>query len=369
MFTWVEISEEAIRFNIRQFKKFVGEKNIMPVVKANAYGHDIELVSKICDTDKNVSKICVVNSEEAEKLLAFKIKKPILILSFYTEEKNKLKKLIQQGVEFPVYRLDQIKLLNEAAKTTNKKVKVHIKIDTGTSRVGFLLEDLPNVTKELKKAKNITVEGIFSHFASSEEDFSYTIKQNNIFQKAVKLLESGGVYSKLKHMACTSAALGFKFDNLNAIRLGLGLYGLYPDKKSQTKVVLKPALTWKTKIIQIKILPKNTKIGYGGSFVAKKTIKLAVLPVGYCDGYTRSLSNISKVVIDNHLCPVRGRICMNLMMVEIPIKANIKPGDTAILLGKHNKTEINADQLATWSDTINYEVTTRINPSIKRLKI
>jgi alanine racemase len=167
-------------------------------------------------------------------------------------------------------------------------------------------------------------------------------------------------------MACTAASLNFKFSSLNAARLGLGLYGLYPDKKFVKRIKFKPAMVWKTKIIQVKNVPAGTKIGYGGTFTTKKAAQIATLPIGYWDGYPRAYSNEAEVLAGDRLCPVRGRVCMNLTMIEIPSKIKVKIGDIVTLLGSKKNT---AEQLAKWSDTINYEVITRINPLIQRLKV
>jgi len=370
MFSWIEVSESAIRHNLKQFKKYIGKDNLlMPVIKSNAYGHGFDLVAKICDSDKNVDRICVVNSDEALDLIKLKIKKPIVILSFYSDDKNELKKLINRGVVFPIYRIDQITLLNKVVKHLRKKIKVHIKIDTGTTRIGFLLNELPQIVRKMGESEWLNVEGMFSHFASSEEDPVYTRKQFATFTQASKVLKDYGFNPSLKHMACTAASLGFKFKDLNAMRLGLGLYGLYPDNKFIKNIKLKPALVWKTKIIQIKNLPPKTNIGYGCTFKTKSDIKLAVLPVGYWDGYGRSFSNIAQVIIKRRLCPVRGRVCMNLMMVEIPKNLKIKVGDVAILLGRTRNDVISAEHLAKLSNTINYEVVTKINPLLPRIKV
>ncbi len=370
MFSWVEVSESAIRYNLQQFRKIVGKKNLlMPVIKSNAYGHGFNLVAKICDSDKNVDRICVVNSFEALELIKLKIKKPIIILSFYSEDKNELVKLIKRGVVFPVYRFDQINLLNKLAKSIKKKVKIHIKIDTGTSRVGFLLSDLNKLSGLIKQAVWLETEGVWSHFASSEDNTKFTIEQYKVFGKALQMLSEQGICPPLKHMSCTAASLGFKFKDLNAGRLGLGLYGLYPDKRLLNAIKLKPALSWRTKIIQVKTLLKGSKIGYGNSFVVKKKTKIVVLPIGYWDGYVRLLSNVAKVLIKGKICPIRGRICMNLAMVEVPINLDVKPGDVVTLIGKDGKSKISAEDIAEWSKTINYEVVTRINPLIPHLKV
>lgn len=369
MFSWVEVSESALRYNLKQFKKKIGEDTLlMPVIKSNAYGHGFELVAKICDSDKNVSHICVVNSEEALNLINLGIHKPIIILSFYSNDKKEIKKMIDRGVIFPIYQLEQFDFLNKIAKSINKKVKVHIKIDTGTTRIGFLTNELSKVIKKIHDSRWLIINGVFSHFASSENDTAFTKKQFLTFNQALEVFKNNKINPPIKHMACTAASLNVKFKGLNAMRLGLGLYGLYPEEKLKNKINLKPALTWKTKIIQIKNLPPDTGIGYGGTYKTKKKTKIAIIPVGYWDGYDRGYSNKTKVLIKKNLCPIRGRICMNLSMVELPLNTKIKNNEEVVLLG-NNKREITADFLANAIGTINYEITTRINPSVKRIKI
>jgi alanine racemase len=168
-------------------------------------------------------------------------------------------------------------------------------------------------------------------------------------------------------MSCSAASVLFKLKDFNAVRVGLGTYGLSPTKKIKNKIKLLPALSWHTKIIQIKTIPAGTKVGYGGTFTTTKTTKLATIPVGYWDGYDRKFSNRAFVIVKGVKCPVRGRICMNLSMVDVSGVANIQSGDKATLLGKNGKKEITANDLADWANTINYEIVDRINPLLPRV--
>lgn len=379
MFTWVEVDSRAIRHNLRQFRQLLGKNTLlMPVVKANAYGHGFLEIAKILDKNKDADRICVVNSEEAVKLVEAKIKKPIQILSFFDFNNRILLKLARldepssarqakKQVIFPFYTLEQAKILNTIGERVRKKIKIHLKIDTGASRVGILPNDLNTFIVQLKKYKNLEIEGVFSHFASSETDRGQTIKQYKIFQNALRVLRKSGINPPIRHMSCTSASALFAFKDLNAARLGLGLYGLYPAEKMKKILKLKPALSWLTKIIQIKTVLKGTKIGYGGSYNAKKDTKLAILPVGYWDGFDRKLSNNGYVLIKSKLCPIRGRICMNLSMVDVSAIKNVKAGDTVTLIGTNGNKTISADDLARQIGTINYEVVDRINPLIQRI--
>lgn len=379
MLTWLEISTNAIKYNLRQFRRLLDKDCLlMPVIKANAYGHGFFEVAKICSRAPEVDRVCVVNDDEALALIETKIKKPIMILSFF--ETDNLKKTLRlarlaangssrrakKSIIFPLYSLKQAKFLNRVGERINKKIKVHIKIDTGAARVGLLPEKAAKFLKEIKKYKFLKMEGIFSHFASSEDDRGYTTKQLRVFIEINKKLKKENFIIPLKHMACSAAAVLYPQTRLDAVRLGIGLYGLYPTEKLKKKIILKPALSWKTKIIQIKNLPKGAKIGYGGDYTAKKPIKLAILPVGYWDGFDRLLSNNANVIINGVKCPVRGRICMNLTMVDVTKTSRAKVGDTAILIGRSGKQEITVDELAKRSKTINYEIVDRINPLLAR---
>jgi alanine racemase len=193
----------------------------------------------------------------------------------------------------------------------------------------------------------------------------YQLKQ---FDTVISHLEKQGVNIPIKHFACSSAGILYAQSRFNGVRLGLSLYGLYPDDSSRKKINLRPALSWCTKIIQIKTVPAWTKIGYGGTFTTKKITRLAIIPVGYYDGYDRRFSNTAAVVINGKKCPIRGRICMNLAIVDIS-GARAKAGDKVLLIGKSGKQSITVDDLAKVANTINYEIVDRINPLISRIVI
>lgn len=369
MHTWVEIDKKAINHNLAQFKKIIGpDKLLMPVVKANAYGHGIIEVAKICDRNRGVGRICVVNDDEALQLVETKIKKPIMILSFYDlNDEHKMYSLVKAGIIFPIYRLDQIKLLNKLGGKAHVKIRVHLKVDCGTGRIGVLPDEAPTIAKKITTKKYLQLEGLWSHFASSESDEVYTKKQHEIFQKTATEIEQRGIKIPIKHMACSASTVLFSLKQYSAARVGISTYGLHPSPNTKSKITLKPALSWHTRIIQVKTLPKGSKISYGGTYTAKAAIALAVLPVGYYDGYDRGMSNVAKVIIKGKLCPIRGRICMNLCMADITNIKGVKAGDMATLIGKSGQARVSAEDLATWSNTINYEIVDRINPTIPRI--
>lgn len=366
--TWLEIDSKAIGYNIQQFRRVIGKNRLLMVaVKSNAYGHGFFNLAKICEKNKEVDRVCVVNSDEALEMIKYKIKKTIQILSFYELDSNTLRILISHNVVLPLYSVEQARMLNLVAVKLKKRVKVHLKIDTGTSRIGILPDQCEEFIKAISAYKNLEIEGIWSHFASSEDDADYTKKQSETFISTVEIIRKMGIEPKLKHMSCSAATTVFSLNGFNAVRIGLSLYGLYPSVKTRNKISLKPALSWFTKIVQVKTLRANTKIGYGGTFTTKKPTKLAILPIGYWDGYDRRFSNKAEVIIRGKRCPIRGRICMNLCMADVTGLSDLRAGETATLIGGKGKNKISVDDMATWAETINYEIVDRINPLLPRI--
>lgn len=369
--TWLEISRQAIKYNLNQFKKIIkGKSQILAVVKSNAYGHGLVEMAKIAKLN-GIKWLGTVNLDEALLLRAHNIKGRILVLSYY--DPKKLLTVIKNNITLTVYSYNAAKKLNQIGKKTNTKVKIHLKIDTGTSRLG--IDSLISLTiiKKINKLKNIGIEGIFSHFADAENPNQVmTEMQLNKFNTLLKLLNENNIKIPIKHFACSAATILNKKSHYDLVRIGISMYGLWSienNKKDYLKYNLKPALSWYTKIIQLKeILPDNY-IGYGSSYKVTRKIKLAIIPIGYWEGYDRKLSNIGEVIINDIKCKIRGRICMNLTMIDVTNVPKVKIGDKVTLIGGRKKTNISVDDIAKHINTINYEVVTRINPLIKRIYI
>lgn len=366
MLTWLEINTAAIEHNIEQIKKFIGANVLlMPVIKANAYGHGFLNIARVCQKNPKVDRICVVSLDEAIELIKNKLtKKPILILSFFEHKNDTLVTAAKHNIIFPLYNLQDAAILNRAGEGAHKKIKVHIKIDTGTSRLGVLLKNAIRFIEQIQKFKHIKIEGLWSHFASSEENYKTTKTQHTILKTVERELKNKGFSIPIIHIACSAAILNHPFAHENAVRLGLSLYGLYANKNKQ--ILLKPALSWFTKVIHIQTVTAGTAIGYGATYITKKPSTIATLPVGYFDGFDRRLSNKGHVLISGVKCPILGRICMNMCMVDVTgVKVEI--GDTATLIGKDKKKTITVEDMATWCNTINYEIVARINPLLPRV--
>lgn len=373
--TWLEIEQKAIQHNIRQFQRLVGKNvAIMPIVKSNAYGHGMVEVAKIC-TDYGVDWLGVVNLSEALKLRQTKIKTRILVLS-YLDDFKEINQALQQNIDLAVYDLKTAQQIAKRASRLKRAARIHVKIDTGTSRLGILYHQGLEFIKKVNKLPNLKINGLFTHYAASEENQPYTYQQTKRFNQLIRETQDHQIEIPLKHASCSASAMVLPNSYFNLIRLGISLYGLWPSKLSRRIAQrnipwlnLKPALTWKTKIIQIKTLPQNTPIGYGCTYKTKKKTNIAILPVGYWEGFDRHLSNKGEVLVHGQRCPIRGRVCMNLTMVELGNSIKARVGDEVTLIGSQGKESLSADDLAEKIGTINYEIVTRINPILPRIII
>nr|AQS29827.1 hypothetical protein [uncultured bacterium] len=379
--SWVEISQSAILHNLAQYKRIIGSKvAVMPIVKSNAYGHGMIEVAKL--VAPKVKWLGVVNLAEALELRRNNIRKRIFVLSYV--QPNLLEQGIKQTIELPVYGLQFAKEVSRVDRKLRKTAKIHIKIDTGTSRLGILAKDAINLIKKVNQLPNLKIEGIWSHFAASEENQKYTKFQLDQFNKILDKLDQSGIKIPYKHFACSAATLVNKDSHFNLIRLGISLYGLWPSEQIKKITLkeyywfrLKPALIWKAKIIQVKEISKGIKVGYGCTYAAPKRIKMAVVAAGYWEGYDRHLSNPpttsfrragkGEILVAGKRCPVIGRVCMNLTMVDVSKVKNVKSGEEVVLLGKQGREEVSVEELAEKIGAINYEVVDRINPLLQRI--
>lgn len=344
----------------------------MAVVKANAYGHGMREVAKI--VSQNGADWLGVNSvEEGLLLRKLKIRQPVLVLGYIPL--TNLKEAIAGNLSFGVYNPGTVKKASQIASRLKKKAKLHPKIETGTNRQGIKMDDLESFIKFCLEKKDIEIEGIYTHYANIEDtlDHTFALSQLRKFKKAVQLIKQLGV-EPLCHTACSAAIILYPQTYFDLVRLGISLYGLWPSREVEilanrsrkTKLELKSVLTWKTIVAQVKEIAKGETVSYGRTFRANREMKIAIIPVGYWDGYDRKLSNCGRVLIRGQFAPVVGRICMNMFMVDVSEIDNLKPEEEVVLIGKQGKNEIKAEELAEKIGTINYEVVTRINPLIPR---
>lgn len=367
---WAEINLDNIAHNVREIKNLINKKTeIMAAVKADAYGHGVfEVVRELLENE--VSRLAVSMLDEAIQLRLRGIKVPILILS-YTDP-ARAEEILEYDVTQTVFSFDLAEALSRAAVKMGKEVKIHIKVDTGMTRVGFMpgYSAVENIIA-ISRLPGIIIEGLFTHFASAdEEDDIYTKMQFEKFMSIINELSRVGVHIPVKHVANSAATIRFPFMHLDMVRPGIILYGLYPSPKEQNKLDLKPAMTFKANIILVKDVEKETSISYGRIFKTRQKSRIATIPVGYADGFARVLSNRAKVLVNGEFAPVVGRICMDQCMIDVSgLNSQVKVGDEVVIFGKQGDNEITIEDVASLMETINYEVICIIGKRIPRVYI
>ncbi len=365
---WAEISLDNIAHNIREIRRITGKNaEIMGVVKADAYGHGVMEVAKTL-LENGASRFAVSMLDEAIQLRRAGIEVPILILG-YTDPRR-ANEIIENDVTQSVFSHDLAQALSDEAVRQGKKVKIHIKIDTGMSRIGFLpgYSAVKNVV-EISRLPNIIIEGLFTHFATADEkNREYTNTQFERFMSICCELQRIGIHIPVKHCANSAAIIEYPEMHLDMVRPGIILYGMYPsDDVNKAKIDLKPAMTLKANVIMVKEVEKNTSISYGRIFTTGRTSKIATIPIGYADGFNRMLSNKGKVLINGEFAPVVGRVCMDQCMVDITdIGSNVEVGDEVVLIGAQGQNNITAEDVAQTIGMINYELVCIVGKRIPR---
>lgn len=366
---WAEVNLDNIINNINEIKKNINSEEIIAVVKANAYGHGAIDVAPVL-VENGADKLAVAMLSEALELRESGIKVPILILG-YTDV-SFAEMLINNDIEQTVYSLDYAKELSKKAEALGKVAKIHIAVDTGMGRIGFLPnEKSVEEVVEISKLSNLRITGVFTHFSNAdEEDKSYAHNQIKKFNSFINEIEKREVNLGVKHISNSASIIDIEDAHYNAIRPGIILYGYYPsDYINKDKLKLMPALSLKCQVIHVKELPKGEYIGYGRKFMTERDSVIATLPIGYADGYIRGLYGKAQVIINGKLAPVVGKICMDQCMVDVTDIGPVNIGDEVILLGEDNGINNNADDMAQMLDTINYEILCMIGRRVPRIYI
>ncbi len=365
---WAEINLDNIAHNVREIRR-VTNKNaeIMGVVKADAYGHGVFEVTRTL-LSNGVSRLAVSMLDEAIQLRREGIEVPILILG-YTDP-ARANEILENDVTQSVYSHELAQALSKEAVRQGKKVKLHIKIDTGMSRIGFMpgYSAVKNVM-EIEKLPNVIIEGLFTHFASADErDRDYTLMQFEKFMSICCELQRIGIHIPVKHCANSAGIIEYPEMHLDMVRPGIILYGMYPSNEvCKEKIDLKPAMTLKANVIMVKEVEKNTPISYGRIFTTERKSKIATIPIGYADGYSRMLSNKGRVLINGQFAPVVGRICMDQCMIDVTdIEGDVEVGDEIVLIGEQGQRNISVEDVAETIGIINYELVCIVGKRIPR---
>jgi alanine racemase len=377
--TWINVDLKAIDQNIKQVQRLLKpETKIVAVVKGNAYGHGMFEVARQA-LKSGASLLGVATATEALTLRKRAILQPIVVLGAVSKEEAK--DLIKEKVAMAVFSEESYRMIYHVARVLKKKAIVWIKIETGINRLGFEANGnggAINIIKRIAdKTRIFELQGIYSHLASVEElNKSYTNDQILAFERIVKKVSDLGIKIPYISLAASAAATMMPESRFNCVRIGIEMYGLWPSRgvalwtkrtKKTRGFKLKPALSFSTRLIQVKRIKAGEYVGYGCNFQARQAMTVGVIPVGYYEGLPRSLSNLGFALIKGAVVPMVGKVCMNMSMLDISRRPRAKVGDEVVLIGRSQNKEISATDMADWANTINYEIVTRLPEHIERI--
>jgi alanine racemase len=373
----VEIDRAALVHNIREFRRRVGRRRkFLAVVKANAYGHGLAEVAAVAVAE-GVDWLGVNSVEEGLALRAAGLGGPVLVLGY--APLAALEAAVAADLRLTVYNRETVAGLARAAARLGRTARVHVKLETGTWRQGVPPKDLIAFVRDIRRRPGLVVEGLSSHFANIEDTtkHDYPRRQLEAYRTACRGLEAAGPRVPLKHMSCTASTILFPEPGFNLARVGIGLYGLWPSKETylsclldrKDPLALRPVLAWRARVAQVKKVPAGSDIGYGCTYRTTRPTALAVVPVGYFDGYDRGLSNTAHVLIRGRRAPVRGRVAMDFFMADVTDVPGVGLEDEVTLIGADGRERISAEDLAALAGTISYEILARINPAVPRVVV
>lgn len=365
--TYAEIDLGAIRHNIKETRKHIkpGTK-IMAIVKANAYGHGVLEVTNALEDLVDAYGVAMV--EEALELRRAGLDKMVLILGYTGEDW--FPELIENQISQTVYTWEMAEQLNCAAAKLGMKARIHIKVDTGMSRIGFLPTDENiKMIERIAELPCIEIEGIYTHFARADERTIEAARiPFQIYMEFVRKLETAGISIPVKHVANSASIIQFPEANLDMVRSGISTYGLYPSEEVPKDILkLHPAMQWKAKISYVKTIEKGTAVSYGGTYIAEKEMRVATVPVGYADGMKRDLSNKGRVLVHGKPANILGRICMDQFMIDVTDIPETKAGDMVTIFGEDGDNQIPVEEIAALSHSFNYEFVCGITGRVPRL--
>lgn len=387
---WVEIDLGAIRQNLRRLSKWASPARLIAVVKSDAYGHGMIPVAHLA-LEEGAWALAVVNIDEGLRLRQQGFSCPILVVGPVFD--FEMPGAIQHDLSLPIYSPETLQQVSAAAQSLDKVARVHVKFDTGLTRLALPHDQAAQFLQAVQAAPNLEIEGIYSHLADAEGlDQRFTLLQFQRFQEIQAVAQSLSIKPQAFHLSASAAAMLLQPARLDAVRMGIALYGLWPADETrllllsrghnlfqelnlhfssgltpQLDDLLQPALSYKTRIAQIKSVPADSSVGYGCTFQTQRPSRLAVLPVGYYEGYDRHLSNSGEVLVRGRRARVVGRVCMNVTTVDVTDIAEVEVDDEVVLLGRQGSAQVSAEEWARKIGTINYEVVTRIPVHIPRV--
>ncbi len=368
---YASIDLDAIAYNMEQMKCNLNTgTKMMAVIKADGYGHGAVQIAKMLEEVEYVWGFAVATLDEAVVLRIEEIKKPILVLGCVFPDQYMT--MLKYDIRMNVYTEEMAEEISQIAAREGMTAYMHIKLDTGMARLGFdISEASVNAIARVSQMQNVCMEGIFTHFAKADEtDKAFTQKQIREFCWMVERLKEKSVSFLYEHCANSAAIIDVKEANFDLVRAGISTYGLYPSNEvEKANVKLKPAMVLNSHVAFVKEIEADTPISYGGTFVSKKKMKIATIPVGYADGYPRSLSNVGHVLIRGKKAPIVGRVCMDQFMVDVTNIDGVRFGDSVTLIGTDGNETITVEDLSELSGRFNYEFICDLGKRIPRVYV
>ena len=366
--SYAEIDLDAIAHNIRAIADHIGpDVTIQAVVKANAYGHGAVPVAQAA-LQNGASRLAVVRAGEGIELREAGIEAPILVMGYVLPDEAPI--LAEYDLIGTVNTIEAAEAINRRSRSLGRTTTIHIKVDTGLGRYGLPPDEVVPFIQQLMNLSALDVEGLYTHFAVADTaDPAYTNQQFQTYISVVKALEEQGIDIPFKHAANSAAALAHSDTYLDGVRVGIAMYGLRPSDEVPPLVELRPALRLISHVARVRTLPAGSSISYGRTYTTSKSTPVALIPLGYGDGYHRILSNRGKVLIRGQKAPIVGRVCMDQFVVDVSDIEDVQQDDQVILVGQQGKSRISAEELGALAETINYEITTSLLPRLPRLYI
>ena len=364
--TWAEIDLDAIVFNAAGLKARAGGKaELMVTVKANGYGHGAVEVAQAA-IEGGATRLAVHRTLEGVQLRQAGIAAPILLMGYTLPVESE--HIVHWNLIPTVNSQPQAEALSAAAVAAGRTLPVHVKVDTGMGRYGLLPDEALDFVRFLSGLPSLALEGLYTHHAVADlADKTFTHHQFSIYMNVVKRLEEAGFTFPLKHVSNSATTLDLPEMALDMVRCGIALYGLHPSEKVQPAIPLRPALTLKSRVARVRALPAGASVSYGRTYITDQPTRVALVPVGYGDGYHRILSNRGAVLIHGQRAPIVGRVCMDQFVVNVSHISTVQLHDEVVLVGQQGEGHIPAEEVARWAETINYEVTTSLLPRVVRV--
>ena len=363
--THLHIDLDAVAANVRALADHVHGAELFAVVKANAYGHGAIPVARTA-LQHGATRLAVARLDEAIQLRQASITAPILMMGYALPDE--IVHVVEHHVTPTITTIEAARAVSARASALGKTAIMHIKVDSGMGRSGLLPEEVVPFFEQVRGLAHVTIEGVYTHFASADEaDLSFTRQQFIVFTDVLSALQAAGHAIPLRHAANSAATISLPEMRLDAVRCGVAIYGLKPSANVPDAVVLQPALSLVSHVARIRTLPAGSSVGYGRTFIAQAPTTVALLPIGYGDGIHRALSNKGCVLIHEQRAPIIGRVSMDQITIDVTGIAGVAQDDDAVLIGVQGDERITADEVAAWAGTINYEVTTSLLPRLPRI--